>query len=539
MHYILLFLLLAIVVVYVVWIILALLAQIFSLVVLFGLAAFSIAAVAGVLVGVVLPWQVLRGKGKAPFRQLTPEAVVAGDVAGAKPSGPNREFGWDRAWPTYMPYQAAEDRKAVWAETNRHLGGLWTRCKRMGWGAVIAWPPLGGYALGVWASAASWLLVMMTLGGIVSIAQRLILAQTRASDIRFRRRARATLKCPHDFAETSLPGYRCSNPDCDIVHWTMLPGPLGRLTRRCECGTSLPNTVRTAAASLTPVCPTCRLNMVMGSGMRQTIQVPVIGAVGAGKTRLLGAALTELSEAVTALGGSFEALTESAETYLTRSRSWFQQQAPTSKTAHRDVEGLPYTITLGGLVLELQLMDAAGEAFTSWDTTAELRYLDGAKALVYVIDPLAWGDVRTELRRSGLDSTVLVASGDQEAAYAAAIDRMRADQIPVDRKELAVVLSKGDVLLRLPCARGLHRFDSDSLRSWMLDHDFDLLIRRMEGDFGTVHYFLADSLTPRGRDHQLNPWWPLEWIVRTNDAPFALSPPEASDAAQPAPAGKS
>ena len=55
-----------------------------------------------------------------------------------------------------------------------------------------------------------------------------------------------------------------------------------------------------------------------------------------------------------------------------------------------------------GEVTELQLMDAAGEAFATWDTTAELRYLDNAKAFIFVLDPLAWPQLRRELGSAAL-----------------------------------------------------------------------------------------------------------------------------------------
>ena len=130
-------------------------------------------------------------------------------------------------------------------------------------------------------------------------------------------------------------------------------------------------------------------------------------------------------------------------------------------------------------------------------------------------------------------------SEDQRDSYAAAIDRMRAENVPLRRRSLGVILSKADVLLRLPCARDLVEgpVDSDRLRGWMLEHDFDLLITGMEMDFGQVRYFLVDSMGSRDLDDPLNPWWTLQWALQASKSPVTLvDPPAAASAPEPTPA---
>ena len=98
------------------WILVALVARAVSFLVLYWMVSFSLAVVVGLLYGVTVPLRVLRGKGRAPFRQLTPQDVVDGTAFRAKARGEARHYGWDRAWPTYFPYQARQDAAGVRAE---------------------------------------------------------------------------------------------------------------------------------------------------------------------------------------------------------------------------------------------------------------------------------------------------------------------------------------------------------------------------------------------------------------------------------------
>jgi hypothetical protein len=115
----------------------------------------------------------------------------------------------------------------------------------------------------------------------------------------------------------------------------MLPGPLGLTTRRCACGTQLPNTIRAAARTLPTLCPYCNRELAGSSGVRHTVQLPVIGSVGAGKTRLLMAAIVQLESWLTERQGSINAVTPDAQTYLDAARLTVHSHAETVKTPSR------------------------------------------------------------------------------------------------------------------------------------------------------------------------------------------------------------
>lgn len=538
---------------YVLWIVFAILGRIVSFMIFYWLISFSVALVFGLLVGIRIPWRVLRGRGRVPFRQLKPADVVAGDVIPGKLRGETQHFGWDNAWPMYIPYQAKEDARGVITETRAIAGEWWSYLgKRMrpyassGKGAkgvalstarqspnlfwaMVLLAPLAGAVVGLWLSICGWLLAMLVLGAIVWLGQKAVLLVLRWTDVISRRQAKASLKCPICYENSDFPSYRCSNAECSIVHRTVLPGPLGLFTRRCECGTQLPNTIRAAAALLETVCPYCNNDLPTGSGSRHTIQVPVIGSTGAGKTRLLTAATAQLEKRLEELGGSLVPLTAAAHEYAVRSRELTSQHADTAKTAQGMPKGVPFVINdKHGNHVELQLMDVAGEAFSSWESTADLRYLDGAQALLYVFDPLAAPLVARELRlRPG--QSVIVTSEDQEAAYGAAIDRMRAEGVALKSRALAVVLSKADVLIELPSGRSLQDYDSGSVRNWLVEQELELMVARFEKDFRAVQYFLIDSMNERDFNDPLNPASTIAWVLSSSKSALTLAdPPQAA-----------
>lgn len=558
-----------IVVFYVAWILLAVLIRAFSVVMFYWVIGFSVMLVVGLVYSVIIPWRVLSKRGRFAFRQLAPDDVVAGTALwAARPRGESRHYGWDRAWPMYLPYQAFEDARGVFGETRLLLGTLGESISRKikfgqwsgkgvknvartaaGLAPKLFWMsllpiPFAGFWIGVWVSVMAWLAVMFVLGSVFWLGQRLMLLGLRWADVGFRRRNNAELRCPRCYHLSRTPSYRCSNPSCTIIHRSMLPGPLGLSTRRCACGTQLANTIRAAGRRLTTVCPYCDHELAGGSGLRHTVQLPIIGSVGAGKTRLLMSATVQLRARLEQRSGGMDGLTEPAQAYLAQAQNLMERHADTAKTADALPEGLPLILRDGaGKTTELQLMDAAGESFATWDKTADLRYLDQASAYLFVLDPLAWPQITRELQLKGLAPGIIVTSEDQRGSYASAIDRMRAESVPLRRRSLGVILSKADILLRLPCAKELTTgpVDSERLRAWMLDHDFDLLITGMEMDFGEVRYFLVDSMGNLDLDDPSNPWWTVQWALQVSRSPLVLvDPPAAPDPATlaqaPAPA---
>jgi len=549
---------------YVCWIILATLLRIFAWVVFYWAVAFSLGAVAGLIAGFIVPFRVLSGKSAIKPDIASPGRVVAGQVIKHPPRGFTKHFGWDRAWPVYNPYQARRDAVAARDEVQLLLSAAWSKvssnvrkptldtsgsgAKKVGnislsivrtapgiiWGIFVP-IPFFGFLVGAWSSFALWLLMMVVIGGAVYLGQQVWILGYRWLDRGIMLRRRASVKCPSCYETSPRPSYRCVNPLCSIIHHDVSPGPLGVIHRRCACGSTFPTTVGAASKVLVALCPVCGDELAPGSGVRRTIQLPAFGAVGAGKTRLFAAALTAADQQFSVTSGSLEPLNADAEAFLRASAQAISAGTATDKTLHTvRPAGRPIKVTdPTGKVLELQVMDAAGESFIDWHTTEELTYVNSAQAMVFVIDPLAFPRIELELMAERDRPQVVIAAGDQENAYAFVADRLRSENVKLSTRHLAVVLTKADVLRRLPSGEHMDPTTSDGVREWLMVQEQDGFVRRIESDFGDVRYFAADSMARRGPHDPLNPLHVLQWALRSQRVPITLTP-EREPQADPA-----
>lgn len=528
------------------WIAVALLMRLVAFLVYYWVILCSLLFIGGLFVGLWLPWRTLQGRGFVEPRLLTPELVVAGQVLGAAPRGESKNYGWDHAWPNYVPFQGKDDGIAVLREARSWIGGKWTRARGgvtmpslgkpsraaavsagkqgvPGFAWLLFVPiPFAGLWVGVWVSVLAWFVIMFALGALVSLAQQLGLLVFRWNDLARRRKDGASMKCIYCFHQTETPSYRCSNPECNHVHRNILPGPLGVAYRRCECGTQLPTTIARASKVMQAVCPVCNQDMPQGSGLRKSIEIAVIGAIGAGKSRLIAASTVGLQDRLARDGAELAPLTPEGQRIIEQSREDLRTKTPTIKTARAArPRGVPLVVTPAkGRPVELHLFDAAGEYFADWDSTSELRYLDNARAILFVLDPLALTTVAHEMEVAGRDGEVVIASGNQEDAYASAIDRLRQEGIPTKKRSLGVVISKGDVLVSQSCGQGLASASSADLRRWLINQNEDLFVGRMERDFKVVEYFLIDSMETDDLDSDRHPLVPVAWVSKVSGAPL-------------------
>src|SRR5699024_4689229 len=154
------------------WVVLALIVRIIAWVLVALVLSVAVGLVCGALRGVAVPPGVLRGRGEEVPRIATPDRVVDGAVLGKAPVGRTKGFGWDHAWPVYLPHQAARDANAVLAAAKRV--GLSAPAAAVGLGPAgfLLLPAVLGFAVGVWASVLAWYLVMAVLGAGVWAVQR-------------------------------------------------------------------------------------------------------------------------------------------------------------------------------------------------------------------------------------------------------------------------------------------------------------------------------------------------------------------------------
>lgn len=518
------------------WVAAAAIVRVFAWVLVFWAVAVAVGFAVGILTGVVLPPRVLRGKADEKPEIATPDDVVAGKVLGDAPKGQAKHFGWDRAWPVYNPHQAKRDANAVLAQAKRVVRGafewLFDMDPMPAWVAVLL-PPFVGFAIGAWVSILAWYFVMGLLGGIVYLIQQIGVLAYRSFDRLTRRRMKATLRCAKCYRVTVTPSYRCSNPQCSTVHHDVRPGPLGIVHRRCGCGTSIPATVGSAAKHLVTVCPFCLQDVPKGSGTRRVLPVPVIGAVGAGKTQFLSSGLVELEKRVKQLSGSLTPISPVAESFLKTAAAAVASGQRVAKTAWEDrPEGVPFILQFSGQELEVQLMDAAGENFVDWERSQALGYLETADVLLFILDPLALPKVRELLRITNKDGAVPVALGDPEDSYASVVDRLRAADVRLGSKNLAIVLTKVDVLQTLPGADLIDPRDGESIRAWLRMNGAEGFVRRVDQDFERVTYFAVDSLGRRDGLDALHPVQVFDWALKTTHPRLSVMPQLVAVAAE-------
>ncbi len=521
---------------FILWVAVAALARVLAWLLVVWIAAFAAGLVVGTLTGVVLPPRVLRGKASEKPEIATPAAVVAGKVLGEAPKGQAKHFGWDRAWPVYNPHQAKRDANVVIAQNKRTVKGafswLFDQDPMPAWVAVLL-PAFVGFAIGAWISTLVWYFVIGLLGMVVYIIQQIGVLGYRWYDRRVRRRSKATLRCAKCYRVTTSPSYRCSNTSCTTIHHDVRPGPLGIVHRRCGCGTSLPATVVGAAKHLTTVCPFCLQDVPKGSGTRRVLPVPVIGGVGAGKTQFLSSGVVELQSRVESLSGSLSPISPMAEKFLKAATAAVTSGQRVTKTAWEDrPEGVPLILAIKGQELEVHLMDAAGENFVDWERSQGLGYIDTADVLLFILDPLALPKVTEQMRVANKHGIVPIAQGDPEDSYASVIDRLRAENVRLGSKRLAIVLTKLDVLQTLPSLGLLDPSESGSIKAWLRSNGAEGFIRRIDQDFKRVEYFAVDSYGARDWHDPLHPVRVLNWALETIDPRLNIVPHAA-----PVPAG--
>jgi len=273
-----------------------------------------------------------------------------------------------------------------------------------------------------------------------------------------------------------------------------------------------------AAKRLETVCPFCLKDVPKGSGTRRVLPVPVIGAVGAGKTQFLSSGIVELQSRVASVSGSLAPISPLAETFLKDAATAITSGQRVAKTAWEDrPEGVPFILSLHGRELEVQFMDAAGENFVDWERSQGLSYIDTSDVLLFILDPLALPKATEQLRVANKESIVPIAQGDPEDSYASVVDRLRAEDVRLGSKSLAVVLTKLDVLQTLPGLGSVEPSDSAAIKAWLRSNGAAGFMRRVDQDFKRVEYFAVDSYATRDGLDAMHPVRVLNWALKTVD----------------------
>jgi hypothetical protein len=420
----------------------------------------------------------------------------------------------------------------------RDCRGLWRRCAAVvgsafaGQSAVFTAPLGVGGAIGMaaggvlgGAAAAGCACVHLLTVGVSAVVVRAAGAALRFADSAVLRVKNIRMSCPSCGEGVPYPGYECPNgPPCTRRHRDIRPGRLGILRRRCQCGKPLPTLLLFGSAGMNAFCPRCGASLEHQPGKAPETVLPLFGAVGAGKTRLLFALVTQLQ--LWSQGKQEPRFTVEFADAATTSKLEHAGEllSPESVTAKTPVE-LPraYLIRLvtGSSTRVLQMFDPAGELYYTDEQIERLRFLNQAHTFILVIDPLAvpafWDRLPAD-RKVGLDAT-RAAAATPDVAYQVALQRIEALRVPLRRSRLAVVFSRADLTDQ----------PAPDIAAWAQD-DLGLgnLVRSARLHFGEACFFHTAAVLADGVMHPSIPAL-LRWLL----AGDGIAPPIAPAIAPP------
>jgi len=347
--------------------------------------------------------------------------------------------------------------------------------------------PLGAFGGVVIAVGIAVIHAMLLLLGTAVAA--VVAAVLRCIDGVLRYAAGIRMTCPA-CAEAVRPyaAYECPRQHCRELHRDIRPGRLGVVHRRCICGQQLSTLLLFGANHLTAVCPRCGAKLPQTFGKAAEIVVPLFGAIKAGKTQLMYELARAFGELAEASGGTILPMDDVNDDQIERIRERISITGSPGPTAPRSPEALVLRANFGSNERNLYLFDAAGELHYRPDRIDELRYLDKARTLVFVVDPLAADGIWARLTPDQQREFAAVRSDWSGVEHAYELPREQIRRIGGKGRaiRLAFVVTKADVL-----AKTQVRAQFDSVRGMVIDPDgMDLgnLVREAEQSFGRVEY---------------------------------------------------
>lgn len=364
----------------------------------------------------------------------------------------------------------------------------------------LATAPIGvGGAIGLAAGSlvgmagfAVCALVHLTVVGVSLAGVRTTGLVLRGIDSALLRVRHIRMVCPHCFERVPYPAYACPAQGCTRRHRDIRPGRFGAVRRRCLCGTKLPTLLLFGSARMSAYCPHkgCARSMEHRPGDAQEVVLPLFGAAGAGKTRLLygmavrlrawseeGLLTAEFADGFTS--GDLDI----ADRFLRKGRA-------TPKTAVQTPRSLIIRLVTGHDTRLLQIFDAAGELFYWTERTQMLGYLDKARTFVLVIDPLSvtafWAGLSAE-RQAGLEGERSNAPS-PDLAFLQTQQEMERMGVVLAKCRLAVVFSRADLLDGTSTG--------DDVEAWARDElGLGNLIRSATHGFRQVRFFRTAAVT--------------------------------------------
>lgn len=416
--------------------------------------------------------------------------------------------GREPAYEQYLFGQARLDLKRalsqVLSEGRAQVSGDWSRTVQDRVSGPWTLSTLWRHLMGVILLAAIGLGTLVAAGfiGIVVAVQAVLMAGLaalgiatagvlRAADSALLRIRGIRMHCPGCSRPVRYPSYRC--PACSAWHHDIRPGRYGVLRRWCSCGEqSMPTLLMLGSHRMKAYCPHvgCRVELADASGTAAEFTLPILGAQGAGKTRLMTAVVMALTDCAR----EAVAADDTTARRLGDLRAAVSQDEPTLPTPPGPSRAYSLYVTApAGARRLIHLFDAGGGSPGFADLDAR-RYLRVADAFVFVIDPLSIGRAPADGDAEAADQR-----GSRSSKDVFDLITQQALELGQDlaASRLAVALSKADVVTgqRVPGPEA----DSACIERWLNDNGQDHLTRAMHLLFREVRYFRTAARAGGGR----------------------------------------
>lgn len=320
------------------------------------------------------------------------------------------------------------------------------------------------------------------------------------------------LSCPACHHRVIYPAYDCPSPTCSLRHNDVRPGRYGLLRRTCACGYRMPTLLILGSHRMTAYCPHCDAPMAAGAGTAREIVVLMLGATTAGKTRMMLALAAAMTGEHPAQGLQATAADEPTGNTLAAMQEALSSQGDTGKTlAEGAVRAYSFNLTGGRVKRLVHIYDPPGEDFSTSARLQGRRFLRGAHAFVFVVDPFAIPDVWNSLDAAAQRRYQSIRSSQAPSfVFEQVLENLKGMGLKTDDTALAVVVTKSDLTADIPICAGLDD-STESVREWLSERvGMDNMVRAIEKSFGEVRYFHTTArFTPGGTDrnvHELLKW---------------------------------
>lgn len=321
--------------------------------------------------------------------------------------------------------------------------------------------------------------------------------------------------CPTKYHVTPLPVFRCPGPHTDReqadnldLHADIRPGRLGVLARVCGCGERLPTTVIRASRILDPYCRTCSAPLPDRAGLARDVRIGVFGATSAGKTHLLASGLVRLYRHAQDGKASLSILDRRSRRQFDELSEIVDQGRSTISTEAVLPTAISLQVRRRWQSAHLHFFDAAGVALADEEQNARHSYLDRSRTLIFVIDPFSLSRVRDRAPKDLVDRAA-VARDDPETAYRATTGRLQRYGVSTAKQNLAIVVSKADLLAEVESLPRPH--DSGSVERWLSANGMESLVTGAKTDFKQVRFFLSSAVDVDAGQ----PDAAFRWLLRT------------------------